>query len=298
MATFSIGNYTPNFSGSNSYAAAAQLNRDLFNAQQQGWAQNLAQYQAGMQGVTSGWQNLTGQAMGLLRGTNRANLQDIANKYTALSGQMSNQMIDRGLGNSTVQQAMQIGLRQSQAREATRSRGEFGQLLANTLGSLGGAGLAAQERGVSGASDIYRGYLGFLNSVNAPYPQGSMYGADSSSGTSVIGGGRPTGGFQPSYFSAAPVDSGGFGGGPGDPSFYARAPVSGLGYFNGDTGDSGNPMWNMIAANMQPSMQTMGASAFVPPPATQLPASGGSWFNATNGYGSGVPVQAANYGQE
>ncbi len=174
-----------------------------------------------------------------LAGSNRANLQDIADQYTAMSGQMSQSMIDRGLGNSTVQDAMQIGLGASHAKERTRSENMFAQLQADYMAKIRGAGLQARERGMDATTSIRQAGLGFLSSMTPAPPDPGTYfamsqalgqgqmpgqlpsGPGASPPQGPTGGHIPAGLFAPSYG----VEGGGGGGGVGDPSFYMGAGV-------------------------------------------------------------------------
>jgi hypothetical protein len=191
-----------------------------------------------------------------LSGSNRANMMDIANKYTALSGQMSQQMIDRGLGNTTIQGSMQRGVAADRAHETTRSRNMYSQLMANTQSQLGQAGLQAQQ--------------GMMNSmlqyVSAPYPDPSTYAQMAAAGggghgfqmgppampgmsapQAPTGGHIPAGLFSPSYT----VEGGGGGGGMGifGPQYqtggYGAPPRPNV-YSGGDGGGLWGPMYAAV----------------------------------------------------
>jgi hypothetical protein len=186
---------------SSAYNAAAATNSNLYRNIMSGYGTMFGNFQ--------GLQN---QVMGLLAGTNRANIQDIANRFSALSGQQSQQMIDRGLGNTTIQQSAQQGIARSRAQETTRSRGMFGQLQASTLSNLGLASLGAQQN-----------QLNFENSIMAPYPdpgifaqlamrQGGMSGLPGMPGPAPSLG--PTGGYMPDLWGGSgAIDFQGGGGG-------------------------------------------------------------------------------------
>jgi hypothetical protein len=119
---------------------------------------------SGYQTMVGGHNKLQSSVMKRLQGTNRANMRDIAARYAQESGAMSQQMIDRGLGNTTVQQSMQRGLLQDNVREKTRSRGQFAQMMAGAESQLGLAGLGAQQN-----------QLNWMGSISAPYPDPGMY---------------------------------------------------------------------------------------------------------------------------
>lgn len=165
----------PAASYTSAYNAARDLNQQMYSNQLAGHAERLSNYQAANASLMSGYRGLQRQVMRRLAGTNRANLQDIADSYTALSGQQSQQLIDRGLGNTTVQSAVLRGLAADHAKEATRSRGNFAQLMASQIGQIGSARLAAQERGMNFMSGLQADRLGMMERVSAPYPDPGMY---------------------------------------------------------------------------------------------------------------------------
>jgi hypothetical protein len=224
MAAFgSIGFGTPNMDFSNpqasynsAYQNAASINQQLYG-----------QFQTQANSIQNQYAALNRNVMRRMAGSNRANMMDIANKYTAMSGQVSQQMIDRGLGNTTLQFQAQRGVAQDRAHETTRSRNMYAQLMGNMQAQIGQAGLQSQQ--------------GLLNSmlqyVSAPYPDPSVYAQMAAAG----GGGHgfqtgppgmpgmsapqaPTGGHIPqSLFSPSYTVEGGGGGGAVDPSFYGMA---------------------------------------------------------------------------
>lgn len=182
------------------YTAARDLNQQLYANQLAGHAERLSNYQAANNALLGGYRGLQRQVMRRLAGSNRANLQDIADSYTALSGQQSQQLIDRGLGNTTVQSAVLRGLAADRAKETTRSRGNFAQLMASQLGQIGGARLSAQERGMNFMSGLQGDRLAMMERVSAPYPDAGMYAQ-----LAMAGGGK------------SPWGGGVFGGTPGLP---------------------------------------------------------------------------------
>lgn len=234
----------PGYSGS--YQGAWQGSRDLSQSLVNAGL-GLYNQQAGALFGPGGWGALPGQyanlsnaVLGGLRGANRSNVRDIQAKYTQLSGQQAQDMINRGLGNTTIQQSVQQGLAGNEAREVTASRNSFANLLAGYQSQLGLAGLAAQQQGLAAQQAWGNSGLGFLGNINVGYPDRSAYMSEASAGGSgmPIGYGRPTGGFGPSdgLFApgAAPVDAGGGGGfGLADYSYASAARLPTVSYTGG-----------------------------------------------------------------
>lgn len=200
------------------YGAAAATNNNLYQQAMAGYAQMIAQANAAQQANNRGWVGLQRQVVRGLRGSNRANIQDIADKYTALSGQFSQQMIDRGLGNTTVQQSMQRGVTADWMKERTRSQGEYAQRIADAQTRIGSSRLDAQQRGIGMMSGIQGDQMRYLAAIQAPYPDPGMYAAMASQMSGGGGGAYgmgmagpspgvgPIGGYAPRYGGGAPLD--------------------------------------------------------------------------------------------
>lgn len=250
----------PQGSYRSAYEAAAQTNQNLYQQTMGGYANLLASTQAG-------WAQLQRGVMRQLRGSNRANIQDIHDKYAGLWGTMSQQLIDRGLGNTTVQQSFGRGLAQDEAKEVTRSRGSFAQLMANALMQVGGNRLSA-------LGQVGQNQLGYMASISAPYPdpgfyaslaarQGAGGGGGGGPGPSPIAG-RP-GGYVPDIFGGGNPGFEFLGGGGGavDPSFYGNAgPGGGQPAYGGQMAEPGfwermgnqaQQQWNYNYADVYPT---------------------------------------------
>src|SRR5512139_2639691 len=174
QASINLPTPTMNFSNpeasyNSAYSAARDVNQQLYKNIQAGYSQMLNQSQAAMGQVDTRYRNLQRNVLRRLSGSNQANMQDIADKYSAMSGQMSQSMIDRGLGNTTVQFAMQRGIAQDRTKETTRSQNEFAQLIAANQSRLGLERLGAMERGYGNLTGIQGQTLNWMNSVSAPY---------------------------------------------------------------------------------------------------------------------------------
>ncbi len=202
----------PAASYQSAYAAARNINQQLHERVQGGYAQMLQQAQAANQGVQAGYRQLQRGVMRRLAGTNRANIQDIADQYAARGGAMDQQLIDRGLGNTTVQQSVSRGLLQDRSKEVTRSQGAFAQMMAQYQSQLGQSRLSAMERGNNFLTGIQGRGIDSLERTSAPYPDIGIWAqlarAGGMGGGGVSGAGlpgmpgphpgyRPVGGYAP-----------------------------------------------------------------------------------------------------
>ncbi len=159
------------------------------------------------------------QAGSYLHGTNRADKRDIDKRFAKLQGDTTAGLIDRGLGNSTIQYSMNTGIAGAHADAMSRNRAEFGNRLANFYKDAAGMNLGAATS-----------QLGYLGSINIGYPDMGAYAgmaASAGAGGPMGGGGggsyigdmsRPIGGAGPAWAAyggvgADPGVSGGVWGG-------------------------------------------------------------------------------------
>lgn len=163
------------------------------------------------QGITRGYNDLSSAVLGGIQNIGQERARDIDLGYTTASGDLAQQMVSRGLGNSTVQGAMQRGLafdrqrsqnalaeqvaglragyqsqlgqaglaqRQQQlmAENAQRNLGlSYDAQAALQLANQGNLGLGYQQQALNNETNLGLDQLRFMNSVSAPYPQAGLY---------------------------------------------------------------------------------------------------------------------------
>jgi len=210
------------------YANALALN-------QANYGNILAGYQQTLGNIGSGYDQLSSSVLQGIQGTQAAQSQAIKDAYAKQSGSATQDLISRGLGNTTVQQGVQRGLTLDEQKAQTGLQNQFAQLQANYQAGLGQAGLAARQQ-------LAQGQLGFMERVNAPYPDASLYatlaqqyGAANQaqkdrqqlSGFGFAPGGGGGGGYVPSGGGFPAFRAGGSGGGMTDtaPSGYGYNPA-------------------------------------------------------------------------
>jgi hypothetical protein len=187
-----------------------QLGRQQYQVAQ-AYDTNLGDLRAASNRLTQGYDALTNQVLGGIQGIGQSRARDIDAAATARSAQLAQQMINSGLGNSTVQAAFQRGIMldreraqnalaeqiaglragyQSQLGQANLNQ-QQAQIMAQNqqanlgLGyqaqaflnqnQLGLQGLAARERGYGADTALAQNQLAWMNSVNAPYPNPALY---------------------------------------------------------------------------------------------------------------------------
>lgn len=159
----------------NSYLGALNLNANLFGGIQTGYEALRSQLDKQYSDISGGYSKLYGDVLGKIAGTNQTNLQDINTQYAARQGEATQQMVNRGLGNSTVVQNMQRAIEMDRSRARTASENQFAQLQAQYMNNIGQSGLQAQQQGAQLSSQLGQNQLNWLNTIQAPYPQASMY---------------------------------------------------------------------------------------------------------------------------
>lgn len=157
------------------YTGALNLNAGIYNNANTNY-DTLRQQQDDLYGTIfkSYTQNM-GDVLGRIAGTNSSNLRDIDTAYTAQSAKSAQDMISRGLGNSTVQQNMQRAIALDRERARTNSQNQFAQLEASYMDRIGQNFINSQENAAAARTALGSEQARFGASVQAPYPNAGMY---------------------------------------------------------------------------------------------------------------------------
>lgn len=199
-----------------SQQASRNSNQQLFNWFQGNANPILAQQQQALQ-----------SAFQFLYGTNQSNIRSINKDYTAKSGQLASSLIDRGLGNATIQGNMQKGLDVAHSDALSGSRAAFGGRMFDAAyqSAMANSGLAENQLST------------LFNGTNIGYPDFGAFAQAAMHAGSGVGGGlgfggltvgdmsRPVGGPQPSW--AFYEGGGGFPGAPPGGSMGGAPPAWG-----------------------------------------------------------------------
>lgn len=159
----------------NAYSSALANNQTNYNNILSGYQQTLGHNVAARDAIGSGYTDLTNSVLGGIADIGQSRQNDINAQYAQQSGQQAQQLINRGLGNSTVQQSVQRGLQYDQARSSTDLANQIAQTTAGYRSQLGQATLGFSERAVNANSGDAQNQIGWMNSVNAPYPDAGQY---------------------------------------------------------------------------------------------------------------------------
>lgn len=207
-----------------SYNAALALNQSNYNNILKGYqdainAQSQRQHNTQMQHYEL--ENQIKNDLNLAGSTRRQEIQD---QYAKLAGQQSQQLIDRGLGNSTVQASVNRGLALDEAKAQTDVAEQVANLRAQYGSNLGLARIAQHAQGSREATGLTEDQLNFMNSVQSPYPDAGLYASLAQQYEQARALEKQAGsgyGFNPAY-----MGGGGASYGPADPNF--GRPSSGL----------------------------------------------------------------------
>jgi hypothetical protein len=225
---FGSGGASMDFSGSpaglaSSYAGAynSALGMNAANYQNilQGYQQTQAAQTSAQDAIQGGYTGLYNNVLAGIQGVGQSQAQAITDAYTQQSGQAAQGLISRGLGNSTVANSVQRGISLDQSKAQTALANQIAQLYAGYQSNLGLAGLNYQNQAAMQNTALNSQQLGWMNSVNAGYPQAGMYaqlaqmygqgqqgaadrdmmfgGGSGAMGATMGGGGRGTTGYTP-----------------------------------------------------------------------------------------------------
>lgn len=165
----------PSSAYASAYNDSLQMNKQNYANILAGYNQTMQSQQSAQQGISAGYGQLSGDVMGLIAGTDSAQRQAIADQYQANRGQASQSLIDRGLGNTTIQSSVDRGLQYDRTKADTNLSDQFAQLNAQYRTQLGLAGLDYQNQANMQNTALASQQFGFMNSVNAQYPNASQY---------------------------------------------------------------------------------------------------------------------------
>lgn len=157
------------------YAAALSMNQQNYGNIMAGY-QNTMRDQGNAQGrILVGHQNLESNVLGSIAGIDRSQRQDIADLYEKNIGDASQQLIDRGLGNSTVQSRVGRGLLYDKGKLDIGLTNSTQGLNAKYMSDLGQARLGYENQAAQQNTNWAGQQLQFMNSVNAGYPDPRTY---------------------------------------------------------------------------------------------------------------------------
>lgn len=288
------------------YANALNLNQQNYANILGGYQNIMGNQQAAQQNIQAGYGALENQVLGGIQGIGASQSQAIQDVYAQQSGNSAQQMINSGLGNTTVQQSVQRGNVADEMKAQTALANQLAQLQAGYQTNIGMAGLNYANQANMQNTGLGSQQLGFMNSVNSPYPNAAAYGQLA---------------MQQGYANQAKLMYGqmpkgmGAAGGGGTAAGVAAAkdPMSLLGKLNTSTpaityGSTAGPSAGMGGTGAGTNPNNMPGSVGTAPPGTQSVTSGNgydpiqAWLGGQgNTYtqgGAGIGIPTNIYGQQ
>lgn len=157
------------------YSDALNANQTNYNNILAGYQQLEGNQQNAQQNIQQGYGNLYNTVTSGIQGIDQSQINAVNAAYSQGIGNANQQLINSGLGNTTVQMSTDAGLQLQQQQALTNVANQFAQTQAGYQSNLGLAGLnyanqASQQNTALGAQQLQ-----WENSVSAPYPNAQAY---------------------------------------------------------------------------------------------------------------------------
>lgn len=159
----------------NAYNSALAMNSSNYTNILAGYQQTRAQQTAAQDAIAGGYTGLYNDVLGQLQGQGSSQREMINRDYAANLGRTSQQLIDRGLGNSTIQSSVNRGFEFDRALAGNALNEQVARQYADYASRLGQAGLDYRDRANMQNTQLAQNQLGWMNSVSAPYPDAGVY---------------------------------------------------------------------------------------------------------------------------
>lgn len=273
-----------------SYQDSLSMNQSLYQNMMAGYQGALQQQMGAQSKIGANYDNLKNEVMGKVGGIGKAGEQAIVDRYTADLGKQSQSLIDRGLGNTTVQSAVSRGLGYDRDKSIVANNEWVANLQAQYLANIGKDAINAQQQAYGANTALLGDQLRTMNSMQIAYPDAGLYAQ--LAGQYGDRGDRNKGG----YGSGAPM--GGGGGAPGLGYMPRPAPMypDGGGQLGMPGGGGGGSSWLM----QQYGAPSWGTGAGTPYSSPFEGASGGGFSYLPANQGNYVPLEmgygAGDYG--
>jgi hypothetical protein len=157
------------------YTSALNLNKANYQNILKGYQDTMAEQKHQQDNVVRGYDFLSNSVVNKLYGANQSNIQDINDKYRYDQGRATNQLVNRGLGNTTVQQSVQRGLGYDRAKAVTDSENRFANTIAGYESQIGLARQNYRGGAVRDNTALAGQQLNWMNSIQSPYPDANAY---------------------------------------------------------------------------------------------------------------------------
>lgn len=158
-----------------SYLSAKRLNEQNYSNILEGYQQAMGQSSTVNDLISAGYTDLANQVQQQIAGSDQGQKTAIQDQYLQASAKGTQDLISKGLGNSTVTSAIQRGYESDKQKALAALAGQMAQLQATYKSQLGQAGLAQRSMANQQYTALAKDQLGFQERVNAPYPSADAY---------------------------------------------------------------------------------------------------------------------------
>lgn len=159
----------------NAYNAALGLNSANYRNILSGYQQTAGNLNSATQAVAGGYGRLQTDVLNDLSIAGSTQRQAINDTYAQEQGAAMQKLINRGLGNTTIQQGVQRGLIFDREKANVALAEQIANLKASYRSNLGLAGLQYQGQAAMQNAAQANQQLQWMNTVQAPYPDASAY---------------------------------------------------------------------------------------------------------------------------
>lgn len=239
------------------YNNALQMNQSNYNNILQGYQQALSAHTSAQQAIQGGYNDLYNQVLGKLEGQGQATARRINDSSAQFLAAQTQGLTDKGLGNTTITSSVGRGVEADRQQRLQENDESVAKMMADYMSNLGTRRLEGSRQGQDSITGLALNQLGFMNSVQAKYPnfsdyaglaqqaaagQGSGAGGGAYGGGSFAGGGGagPKIGYTPGagpYYGSGGMSPGFTGTGGGYNAFAVGAGGGGYGDFGGNPFD-------------------------------------------------------------
>lgn len=157
------------------YNNALAMNTANYNNILAGYNDTLATQTSAQQAIESGYTDLYNNVLSRVTSIGQARADAINRASDQSLARGSQQLIDRGLGNTTVQSSLNRGIESDRNARQLELSDWLAQTQGGYMSNLGLAGLANRSRGLDAQVAERNRQLDWMNSVTAKYPDAGIY---------------------------------------------------------------------------------------------------------------------------
>lgn len=161
----------------NAYNASLSQNRSNYEDIMRGYQQTLAAQTSAQEATAAGYTSLYNDVMSGIKGIGASRDQAINDQAAQAQGAGTQSLINRGLGNTTVQDSVNRGVTADKNKALTENANAVAGLTAGYQSSIGQARLQQQSQATMANSALSQNQLQFMNSISAGYPNAGAYGS-------------------------------------------------------------------------------------------------------------------------